>query len=406
MNDNNLKCSNCGTEVPFEPQNSRCPSCGEPLEFKQIMNGSISRTTLGSSFMKRYSEFYPFLDVDKTVSLGEGNTALVKCGAMVEKYGFEQGTLFIKNETQNPTWSFKDRGTVIGANFAKAKGYNALGVISSANNAASCAAYAAALGMKAFVFVPAHILEEKVLPIEVYGATVIKVDGDYSELYYLSKELEAKYGIYFANSDVPTRVEGTKSIAFEISEQMDFNPPEWILLPTGSGGNLRGIEKGFNEFKAAGLIDHVPKIVAVQPEGCCPIYKAYTNNSERISHIGKTYKTIAMGTANPNPPSGNQLLRMIKEGRIDRIAMVPEKDILTWHREMASCGIFAQPESCMPFGAAKQMLDEGIIKKGERVVLIATGGGLKVTSVLSETTKHTVYQEKLDKLDDLLSTLI
>ena len=193
---------------------------------------------------------------------GRGNTGLVSCEILADELGFEKGTLFIKNETQNPTWSFKDRGTFVGANLAKEKGYKLLGVVSSGNNAASCAAYAAALGMKSIVFVAGHILDEKILPIAVYGATVIKVKGDYGKLYYDSIELAKKYNIYFANSDVHTRIEGAKSIAFEICEQFEFNPPEWVIVPTGSGGTLRGIEKGFYEFKSAGLITNIPKIVA------------------------------------------------------------------------------------------------------------------------------------------------
>lgn len=400
-----VSCTKCGREMLFAPEVNRCSGCGEPLEVKYVTDGKISKVLYRTNFMARYSDFYPYLDIENIVSLGEGNTGLVQTDKLAEEIGFEPGSLYIKNETQNPTWSFKDRGTVVGANFARDKGYTRLGVVSSGNNAASCAAYAAALGMKAFIFVPSHILEEKVLPIAVYGATVVKIEGDYGKLYYDSEKLGKEYGIFFANSDVPTRVEGAKSIAFEICEQMDFDLPDWIIIPYGSGGTLRGIEKGFAEFKASGLIKKIPKIVGVQPEGCSPFYRAWEKGESQVSHFGKMF-TIAHGVANPFPPSGNQVLRLIKEGRVSPPVMILEKDILHWHRQMALSGVFAQPESCLPLAAAKQLLDDGTIKKNERVVLLATGSGLKASSLLSKTQGYNIHQEKLENLDELIKKMI
>lgn len=401
---NILVCTNCGKEMPFTPENSRCPVCGEPLEVKNITQGSVSSVPYGASFMERYHNFYPYMDPVHMVTLGEGNTGVVDCSHLAQDLGFDSGTLFIKNETQNPTWSFKDRGTVVAANFARNHGYTSLGVCSSGNNAASCAAYAAALGMKAYIFVPDHILEEKILPVAVYGATVIKVDGDYGKLYDVSASLSKEYKIFFANSDVPLRVEGAKSVAFEICEQFDFDPPEWVIVPNSSGGNLRGIEKGFYEFKQAGLIRHEPKIVAAQAEGSCPLYRAWEKGDDHITHFGPIF-TVAHGVANPYPPSGNQVLRLIKEGRINRPEMVLEKDILPAQRVMAKSGIFGQPASALSMAAAKQLLDKGIIKKGERVVAIVTGSGLKAASLLSETAGYSIYSEKLEHLSSLLKTI-
>lgn len=359
-----------------------------------------------SSYLNRYREYYPFLEPDEMTLLGEGNTPLVSCGSLETELGFAPRTLYLKNETVNPTWSFKDRGTVICANFAKNHGFQAIGVVSAGNNAASCSAYAAAMGMKAFVFVPADIPEEKILPITVYGSTtIVKVEGDYSAIYPLSKELERKYGIYFANSDVPCRVEGTKSIAYEICEAMNFDPPEWMLIPTGSGGDLRGIEKGFLEFKTAGLIKRVPKLVAVQSEGCCPTVRAYEQGRQEITHFGP-YETIAKGSANPFPPSGNQVLRLIKQGRVHSAVSVKEREILTYQRKMAHSGIFGQPASCMGLAAAKNLLDQGIIRQGERVVALVTSSGLKVTSVLSKEATDRVYQEKLENLTSLMERIL
>lgn len=394
-----LICTKCKKEYPFALDSTRCPDCNEPLEFPIYTEGKVNiEAPYRANFVERYKDFYPYMDREKIVSLGEGNTGLVAANALGEKLGFAPNTLFIKNETQNPTWSFKDRGTFIGANLAKQQGYETLGVISSGNNAASCAAYAAALGMKAMIFVAGHILEEKILPIAVYGATVVRVIGDYGQLYYDSMELAKKYNIYFANSDVHTRVEGAKSAAFEICEQFNFDVPEWVIVPTGSGGNLRGIEKGFYEFKQAGLIDRVPKLVAAQPEGVCPIYRAYESHADHITHFGKMF-TVAHGVANPLPPSGNQTLRLIAEGRMNSVGMVLEKNILNNQRLLAESGVFVQPASSLSFGVAKQMMEDGVIKKGERVVCVTTGSGLKAASLLAKSENYSVYTEKLEDLD-------
>lgn len=405
-NETKLVCTGCDKEIPFSLEMNRCNVCGEPLEVNHIKNGKININAMyRSSFIERYKDFYPYINSDRVVSLGEGNTGLVSCEILADELGFEKGTLFIKNETQNPTWSFKDRGTFVGANLAKEKGYKLLGVVSSGNNAASCAAYAAALGMKSIVFVAGHILDEKILPIAVYGATVIKVKGDYGKLYYDSIELAKKYNIYFANSDVHTRIEGAKSIAFEICEQFEFNPPEWVIVPTGSGGTLRGIEKGFYEFKSAGLITNIPKIVAAQPEGACPIYQAWLRKDIHIKHFGELF-TIAHGLANPYPPSGNQTLRLIKEGRIARPGMVLEKDILTYQRLTSKSGIFGQPESYLSIGVASEFLKKGIIKKGERVTCLVTGSGLKATSLLAKSNNYSIFSEKLENLDQLVRNIV
>ncbi len=393
-----LICTKCGKEYPFSLDFTRCPDCEEPLEFPMYAGKINKEAPYRASFVERYADFYPYMDKEKVVSLGEGNTGLVRADALGQDIGFEKGCLYIKNETQNPTWSFKDRGTFIGANMARQQGYKALGVVSSGNNAASCAAYAAALGMKAMIFVAGHILDEKVLPIAVYGATVVRVAGDYGQLYYESMKLADKYGIYFANSDVHTRVEGAKSAAYEICEQFNFDVPEWVIVPTGSGGNLRGIEKGFYEFKQSGLIDRIPKLVVAQPEGVCPIYKAYESHADHITHFGEMF-TVAHGVANPLPPSGNQTLRLIAQGRIHSVGMVLEKDILNNQRLMAESGVFCQPASSLSFSVAKQMLEDGVIKPGERVVCVATGSGLKAASLLAKHDNYNVFTQKLEDLD-------
>ena len=401
----NMSCTSCNQELSYTSNEARCPDCNEPFELPIFSEGKINSRAFSSNFMERYLDFYPYLKGDNIFSLGEGMTGLVECCQLEKDLGFEPGTLFIKNETQNLTWSFKDRGTAIAMNFAKQMAYDKIGVCSSGNMAASVAAYSAAFGMDSYIFVPSYILDEKILPIAVYGSKLIKVEGDFGSLAPRCAAMAKELNMYFPNSDVPMRVEGSKSIAFEICEQTSFNPPDWVLVPNSAGGNIRGIEKGFQEFKAAGYIDRVPKIVPVQAEECCPVVKAYEKGEKKITHFGEP-KTIAHAVANPYPPSGNRVLELVKMNRLYRPIAIPETDILTYQRKLALNGIFAQPASALGVAAAKKLLDNGTIRKGESVVAIVTGSGLKATSVLTESKGYDVRETKLEEIENFMRNLI
>ena len=396
-----LICTNCGKIHKMERANSRCVACREPLELPIIEHGTIN--TSGKTMMERYLDFFPYFKEHEFISLGEGNTGMVAYNHIAEEIGFEKDTLLIKNETQNPTWSFKDRGTSVAVNFARTQGWTKVGTCSAGNMASSVAAYGAAMGMKSYIFVPEHILPEKIKPVTIYGAKVFKVIGAYNELYDNSAEYSKMFNIYFANSDVPMRIEGYKTMAFEICEQSDFNPPEWVLLPSSSGGLCRGLEKGFLEFQKAGLIKKVPNIVAVQAEGSSPVGKAFAEGADHITNFGEPY-TIAHGISNPYPPSGNQQLRLVKAGRIRYIDIVPETEILATQELMGRGGIFVQPASGVPIASAKHLREIGMIKPGERVVTIATGSGLKATSVVRQP-ENSVFEVKLDEIEGVLKKL-
>ena len=396
-------CTKCGAKVPFTVNVARCPHCNEPLEMPIFSEGRVHSEKMTSNFMERYIDFYPYLKGEPILTLGEGMTGLVPCDRLADDLGFEPGTLMVKNETQNPTWSFKDRGTVVGINYAKRMGYTRIGACSSGNMAASVAAYASAFGMKPYIFVPSDIMDEKILPIAVYGCKVVKVSGDFGSLYPRCAALSEELNLYFPNSDVPMRVEGCKGIAFEICEQTGFNSPDWVFIPNSSGGDVRGIEKGFQEFKAAGLIDRIPKIVPVQAAGCAPVYKAYCEGKETISHFGEVH-TVAHGVSNPFPPSGNRILSLVREGRLQAPMAIDDPEILKIQRKMALNGIFGQPARALGVAAAKKLLDEGVIKKGERVVAIVTGSGLKAASVLNQTTGYDIENVELDNIETFMRT--
>ena len=398
MNKEKLVCTNCGESYDKETKNFRCDKCGEPIELEEVKEGKISDgNPLGQTLLERYKDFYPSLSTENNFSLNEGFTSLVSVDDMAKEYGISG--LFFKNETQNPTWSFKDRGTVTGVLRAMNLGYKKIGTVSTGNMATSVAAYGARAGLDTYILVKKGIAEEKLKPIAIYGAELIEVEGDYSKLYDESLAIGHENDIYFINSDVPYRVEGYKTMAFEICEQLGFEAPDYVIVPTSAGGDIRGIEKGFREFYKLGLIDKLPKMVAVQASGCSPIYNAFREGKLEISRVADP-ETIAHAIENPYPPSGNQVLRMLKKN--GGLALgVDDVDILKSQKKLASLGLFVQPASATSLAAVEKLYKEKLLKESDNIVCVLTGSGLKYTAALDEHDLD-VYTCKLEELNDFI----
>ena len=393
-----LICTHCEKTYSVKTIHFRCEDCNEPLELEEVKNGRIVEdNSLKQTMMERYQDFYPFLDIDPSLSLGEGFTPLIKSKTAKEDLKLEQ--LYFKNETVNPTWSFKDRGTIVGIQHAVKLGYKKIGTVSTGNMAVSVAAYGSRAGLETFVFVDKNIALEKLNPIAIHGPHLIKVDGNYGDLYYETLEIGSEQDIYFINSDQPYRVEGSKAIAFEICEQFNFNVPDYVIVPTSAGGNIRGIEKGFREFKNAGLIDRLPKIICAQASGCSPIFNAYNNNEDTISRIEHP-NTIAHAIENPYPPSGNEVLRMVKRNESLCVALTDE-EIIQAQAQLAKEGLFGQPASAVPLAAVKKLKDNGQIKESDHIVCVVTGSGLKYTSAFEKHQLSSV-EVKMENLRDFI----
>ncbi|NJE05311.1 threonine synthase [Thermococcus sp. M36] len=351
-----VHCPACGKI--YENPVQRC-ECGEPVEFETFKGEPY----IGKSVWGRFWDFWP-VEPALELSLGEGDTPLVK-----SKLGKDLGIrLHLKNETVNPTWSFKDRGTFLAISYALKAGYKAVGTVSTGNMAASVSAYASRAGLKAKILVSENASDEKLKAVSVYGGEVIRVRGDYGRLYFESLKLGEKLGVYFMNSDNPFRIEGYKGIAFEIAEELS---PDYVLIPTSSGGLFRGIAKGFIELHESGLIDAVPTLIAVQAEGCSPICRAFSEGKARIERF-ESPKTIAKAIANPYPPSGNAVLKLIRDFGWSCVS-VSDDEILEAQRKLASEGLFVQPASATGIAALKKM----DLPEGAKVVSILTGSGLK-----------------------------
>ncbi len=393
-----LICTHCGEKYDIESIYFRCSHCNEPLELEEVQSGRINQTAhLKQTMMERYQDFFPFLEIDSSFSLGEGFTPLIP--SRIAKEDLNINNLYFKNETVNPTWSFKDRGTVVGMQHAIKLGYKKIGTVSTGNMAVSVAAYGSRAGLETFVFVDKNIAPEKLNPIAIHKPHLIKVDGNYGDLYYETLEIGKEKDIYFINSDQPYRVEGSKAIAFEICEQLNFVVPDYVVVPTSAGGNIRGIEKGFREFKNAGLIDKLPKIICAQASGCSPIYNAFITEKDTISRIEHP-NTIAHAIENPYPPSGNEVLRMVKKNDSLCVA-VTDEEIIHAQAQLAKEGLFGQPASAVPLAAVKKLKESGRIKESDHIVCIVTGSGLKYTSALE---KHhlTSLEAKMENLRDFL----
>lgn len=384
-----FECDDCGNSYELETDIQIC-ECGEPLRL-DLFTGEIKK---GEDIWERYAEFFP-LEIEDDLKLGEGGTPLSRAPKISKSLDLD---LYLKNETMNPTWSFKDRGTVLSVQRALDIQKTKLGTVSTGNMAASVSAYGARRDMETFVLVPSDISEKKVSQISSYGPNIIKVHGDYGELYYESFDL-AEGCIHFTNSNSPFRVEGYKTMAFEIFEEIK---PDYVIIPTSSGGLFRGITKGIKELQMSGIIDYFPTLVSVQAEGCSPICRAYESGEEKIKRWSEP-DTTAKAISNPFPPGGNDVLKKLKElGGI--CTSVSDEEIAAAQKKIAREGVFCQPSSAVGVAALKELRNKGIIEEGADVVSIITGSGLKTGSVY-DTDEKTVRCD-IKNLEDHVSNFL
>ena len=395
MHKASLFCTSCGKRFDAGTMHYSCDNCGESLEVERIAGGAVTEgNPLEQTVLGRYREFYPYFEEQKELSLHEGFTPLIESAALAGETGISR--LYLKNESQNPTWSFKDRGTLTGIMHAKGIGYQSVATVSSGNMAASVAAYGARAGLETFVFVSSSIPQEKIDPIAVFRQTLVAVDGRYDDLQRDTMRLCIKHGIYMLNSDVPFRVEGYKTLAFEVCEQTGFEVPDYVIVPTSAGGHIRGIEKGFQEFYEAGLISKIPRMVCVQAAGCAPIVRAFESGADMVERLEHP-STIAHGIENTHPLSGNQVLRVLR--RNSGLALsVTDDEIISAQVRLAAAGVYVQPESAAAYAAVKKMSARRLLTAEDSVVCVLTGSGLKYNDSLKYhgLTHHKISRQDLD----------
>ena len=368
-----LRSTLTGIEYPFERLEEFADN-GESLE---VVIPGIERAGIrqGARVWDRFVEFMPFTGVHPELSLGEGSTPLVDAGPSLKAYAGNEN-LLLKNETMNPTWSFKDRGSIACSVMAVERGESITATISTGNMGQSMAAYGARAGLGVFVFLPDFAPREKILAMAVHGATVIRVGGaDYADMKTSVLGLAARFGLRIVSGNGPIRVEGYKMEAFELFEQLRGEVPDFIVVPTSACGHVRGIFKGFRELLAAGLVSRLPRMVVVQAAANSPVVSAMKKGSREIVPF-RNFSTIAEALSSGRPPGGEELLaKAIEFGWLAGDAI--ESEILESQLLYARAGFFVEPGSATTLAALRSLCASGAIRKQDRVVVVLTGSGLK-----------------------------
>jgi len=366
---------------PLEPDlfHLFCPDCGEPLFMAPRMAPGEASILLDETRpFKRFRDFLPLDHFNPDWSLGEGGTPLVPLHNLGE--ASVRFPLLAKNEMQNPTGSFKDRGSALAVQKAASLGFGRIGTVSTGNMAASTAAYGAKAGLETYVLIKEGASPESLRAAGIFGPKLVAVQGDYGRLFYDSLEAGRRLGIYFMNSIHPFRVEGYKLTGFEIFLQLGRRAPGCVVVPVSSGGHLLGLVRAFEDLGRQSLLDRFPVFIGVQPEACAPIAAAFEAGWPKCRPV-EIRPTIAHGISNPSPPGGNAVLKMVREhGGV--LMSVSDSEMLDAQRSLAASeGLFCQPESAAALAGWRRLLGAGEVKEGE-VVLILTGSGLKAPRAL------------------------
>ncbi len=387
-----LDCSaGCGAE-PLDPQGiHHLCTCGAPLlaryDIEQAAkNWPRSSLVNRANNMWRYSEMMPLVNDDQPVTLEEGFTPLRHTLRLGTELGLR--SLYVKDESCNPTNSFKARGLSAAVTRANALNVGTVSVPSAGNAANALAAYAAHAGLEAKVFMPRDVKTPFILECELYGADITLVDGLINEAGRVAKEVGAPLGWYdISTLKEPYRVEGKKTMAYELAEQLDWVWPDWIIYPTGGGTGMVGMWKAFDEIERLGWVKtgNRPKMVSVQAEGCAPIVHALENGLQK-SETWKDANTIADGLRVPRAIGDFLILQALRESAGTAIA-VSDTDMVNDMRELGKLeGISASPEGGATLSALRVLLKLGKVQPNDTVVLFNTGGSLKYLDVLSSGT--------------------
>lgn len=391
-----LKCRECGKEYEKQPTNI-CEWCFGPLEVVYDYDGirkvlTRERIKSGPANLWRYRELLP-VDDGPVIDMHAGMTPLVKAENLGRKLGLEN--LYIKNDCVNPTYSFKDRVVAVASTVARQMGFDVLACASTGNLAGSVAAHAAKAGMKSFVFIPADLEKVKIVGASIYGPTVVAVNGNYDEVNRLCSEVADNFNWAFVNINVrPFYAEGSKTLGYEVAEQLGWRAPDNVIVPVASGSLLTKVWKGLNEFKDIGLIDKVQtRVHMVQPQGCSPVVTAFSEGVMDVKPVKPN--TIAKSLAIGNPADGFYALKVLKDSHGSASA-VTDPEVIEGIKLLAETeGIFAETAAGVVISGLKRLAASGVLKPKELTVVYVTGNGLKTQEVVEDTVRPLVVQPTL-----------
>jgi threonine synthase len=385
-----LRCRECGREYPAEPIHV-CEYCFAPLEvvydYDEIRS-SISPKTIASGprSIWRYADLLP--GSEKRVDLGAGFTPLVAAPRLGAELGLRD--LWIKNDTVNPTHSFKDRVVSVALTVARDFGFNTAACASTGNLANAVAAHAAHAGMSAYIFIPSDLEQVKIIATAAYGPNVVAVEGTYDDVNRLCSEIAGQYEWAFVNVNVrPYYAEGSKSLAFEIAEQFGWRAPDHVVVPMASGSLLTKIRRGLDELVTVGLLDgHATRISGAQAEGCSPIATAFKAGEEHVRPVKP--KTIAKSLAIGNPADGYYAIKAVHASG-GTMESVTDDEIVEGILLLARTeGIFTETAGGVTIATLRKLADRGDIRADERTVALITGDGLKTIEALAGSTGPTM----------------
>lgn len=377
-----LKCVLCGKEFDPDHASYTCDACGldgtlDVLYDYPSIRSHLSRSSLarnGDMSLWRYNPVLPVVEEASRPQLNVGWTPLYRSVRLASTWGVKD--VFIKDDGRNPTGSLKDRASAIGV--AKALDFQrpVVACASTGNAASSLSGFAAVAGLKSYIFVPEQAPAAKVTQLLVYGATVVLVKGDYADAFNLATAAIDKYGWYNRNCAInPYLIEGKKTCAMEIAEQLGWDVPDRVFISVGDGCCIGGLYKGFSDLKELGLIDRLPHIVGVQAEGARPIYDAFKTGASRVT-FGKA-DTLADSISVGAPRNWAKALRAVRKTEGDMLT-VTEREILEAMPELArSTGVFGEPAGVTAFAGFKKAAQSGMLAATDRVAMVVTGNGLK-----------------------------
>lgn len=390
-----LRCRECGRDYGVDPVHV-CEWCFGPLEvaydYEEIARvGSREKIESGPPTIWRYDDLLPS-DRGSEVDLGAGFTPLVRAERLAAAVGLND--VWIKNDTLNPTNSFKDRVVAVALSKALEFGFKTAACASTGNLANSVAAHAARAGMNSYVFIPADLEQGKVVTTAVYGGNVVAVQGNYDDVNRLCAELAGAFPWAFVNVNVrPYYAEGSKTLGFETVEQLGWDVPDHVVVPIASGSQLTKISKAFEEMWKVGLLDEEPRVrvSGAQAAGCSPVATAFAEGSDTIKPVKPD--TIAKSLAIGNPADGYFALDVIRKTG-GGCAGVTDEEIVEGIKLLASTeGIFGETAAGVTVATLRKLVEQGVVTPDERVVVYVTGHGLKTLDAVAPSTGPTATIE-------------
>lgn len=401
-----LRCRKCGQEYPLKPMN-RCDFCFSPLEVSydyKAMARSLSREEIarGPSSMWRYQALLP-VNGD-IVDIGTGFTPLLKADRLGQELGLDE--LYIKNDCLNPTYSFKDRAVSVATTKAREFGFDTIACASTGNLAASVAAHAAKANMRAFVFVPANVESGKLVGMAIYNPFLMKVEGNYDDVNRLCAGLVQRYNWGFINVNLrPYYAEGSKTLGYEVAEQLGWRAPDCVVAPAASGLMFTRIWKGLDELAMLDLIEPVnTHMYLAQAAGSSPIVNAYQAGAQHVHPV--TPDTIAKSIAIGNPSDGYYALRIARQSGGGAYA-VSDEEIIDGMKLLAQTeGIFAEAVGGAVIGSLKKLAAAGKIQKSELTVAFITGAGPRTQEIVSDIVRPFSIKPTLESVEEALGVSV